>query len=238
MDESYRPQDYWERRLQRRFDLRGVGHGGFSTFYNRWLYKRKQHCLTTALRGIAVQDHTVLDVGCGTGFFVDWYLRHGATVSGIDITEVSIARLRARFPGDFRTQDIGAAGYAPPAPVDIVNMWDVMYHIVDPDAFHRTLRNVAASLKPGGHFLTTDWLGAPSDQRVAEHVQARCLATYSPRLAELGFEQVALHPLYQLLNQRRLAALDDVLAPIYYLLDDHAKKISRTNLSLGVWQKR
>lgn len=238
MSQSYRPQDYWERRLQGRFDLRGVGHRSFSAFYNRWLYKRKARCLSRALRGIPVQGATVLDVGCGTGFFVDWYLRHGATVSGIDITEVSIARLRERFPGDFRTQDIGAADYVPPAPVDIVNMWDVMYHIVEPEAFDRTLRNVAASLKPGGHFLTTDWLGAPADTRVADHVQARCLATYTPRLTKLGFEQVALHPLYQLLNERRLAALDDLLAPIYYLLDDRAKKISRTNLSLGVWRKK
>jgi SAM-dependent methyltransferase len=234
---DYAPRDYWERRLRGSFNLQGVGHKHFSERYNRSLYRRKGHCLEAALAGETVAARTVLDIGCGTGYFVEWYLRHGASVRGIDITEVSVQRLRERFAGEFRTQDISAADYDPGTPVDIVNMWDVMYHIVDPAGFERALANVARSLGPGGLFLCSDWFGAPHDVRIADHVQGRCLATYDARLPSLGLERVALLPLFHLLNKRRLGGLDNVIAPLYRLLDDRATRVSPDNLSLGVWRR-
>src|SRR6266566_775311 len=105
MTNRYDPRLYWEERLRNHFNSRGVGHIGFSERYNYWLYRRKRECIETALRRVSLIGKDVLDVGCGTGFFVDWYLNKGAQVSGIDITEVSIERLRRDFPGEFRTQD-------------------------------------------------------------------------------------------------------------------------------------
>ncbi len=238
MTDPYAPRDYWEQRLSASFNLRGVGHKSFSEWYNVWLYRRKARCLTRALDGARVEDASVLDVGCGTGFFVDQYLRRGARVRGIDITDVSIRRLREQYHGQFETQDISAAGFVPAPAVDIVNMWDVMYHIVDPALYDLALTNISRSLKPGGLFLFTDWFGAPADQRIAAHVQGRCLATHSARLGALGFTLDGLHPLYHLLNTRRLGSLDNILAPLYYLLDNRATTISKDNLSLGVWRKR
>lgn len=239
MSDNYSPRDYWEQRLSGSFNLRGVGHRNFSEGYNRSLYHRKTQCLERAMAGVPVEGKQVLDVGCGTGFFVDWYLRHGATVRGIDITEVSISQLRERFAGsDFRTLDIGAPDYSVDRQFDIVNMWDVIYHIVVPDAFDRALANIAKSLRPGGLFLLTDWFGAPADTRVAAHVHARCLSTHSAKLGALGFELVRMHPLYHLLNKRHLGSLDNQLAPFYCWLDDRATTISRDNLSLGVWRKQ
>jgi ubiquinone/menaquinone biosynthesis C-methylase UbiE len=48
--------------------------------------------------GIALAGRHVLDVGCGTGFFTEFYLEHGARVTGLDITEARSMRLRERFP--------------------------------------------------------------------------------------------------------------------------------------------
>lgn len=237
MQDPYSPRDYWEQRLSGSFNLRGVGHRNFSESYNDWLYRRKARCLTKALEGATVQGAQVLDIGCGTGFFVDQYLRRGATVRGIDITDVSIRQLREKYRGQFDTQDISAAEFVPAPPVDIVNMWDVMYHIVDPESYERALANIARSLKPGGLFLFTDWFGAPADHRIAAHVQGRCLATHQQRLGALGFTLEGLHPLYHMLNTRRLGLLDDFVAPVYYLLDNRATKVSKENLSLGVWRK-
>lgn len=237
MSKSYTPSTYWEDRLKRSFNLRGVGHLNFSESYNAWLYRRKARCIEARLRDVPLRGTRVLDVGCGTGFFVDWYSRRGADVTGVDITEVSVERLRTKFLGAFYTRDITAPDFSVPGPFDIVNMWDVMYHIVDPDAYDRALTNIAGHLKPAGLFLTTDWFGAPADSRVADHVQARCLGTYQEKLGRLGLDLVGVSPLYGALNKRILGSADNLLAPVYYLLDGFARQVSRRNLSLSLWRK-
>jgi 2-polyprenyl-3-methyl-5-hydroxy-6-metoxy-1,4-benzoquinol methylase len=112
MSKPYSPKTFWESRLRSSFDLKGVGHIGFSESYNRWLYRRKRHCLEASLRDTLLRDRNVLDVGCGTSFFVEWYLRRGANVVGIDITDVSIEALKQRYRAKFllktlRNQAIG-----------------------------------------------------------------------------------------------------------------------------------
>jgi SAM-dependent methyltransferase len=236
MSTNYNPKQYWEQRLASSFSLGKVGHIDFNEAYNAWLYRRKKRCIAASLRGVPLDRKDVLDIGCGTGFFVEWYLKQGATVFGMDITDVSVAKLRQTHKAEFATQDISAASYTPPRKFDIVNMWDVMYHIVDPGAFDRALDNVSNSLRPGGLFLFTDWFGAASDARVAEHVTARCLDTYRRALTLRGFELVAIHPLYNALNKVHLRRLDDRLGGIYFLLDSLSTKIPPDNLSLGIWR--
>ena len=240
MPTPYTPSDYWEKRLQKSFNLRGVGHLNFSEGYNAWLYRRKDRCISALLRDLPLQGVKVLDVGCGTGFFVDWYTKRGADLTGVDITTVSVERLAARYPrGTFLTRDISSAAFEAPGPFAIVNMWDVMYHIVEPDAFDRALANIARILQPGGRFLTTDWFAGPADVRVADHVRARTLATYASRFGPLGLELESLTPLYGLLNRRVLGGtLDNRLGPLYYAIDGLARTPSPRNLSLALWRKR
>jgi 2-polyprenyl-3-methyl-5-hydroxy-6-metoxy-1,4-benzoquinol methylase len=137
---QYDPQRYWETRLSADFSLKAVGHIGFSRGYNTWLYRRKRSCIERCLRDVTLQGRSVLDVGCGTGFFVKWYLEKGAEVCGIDITRTSIEQLSRRFRAEFHTQDISAKNYVPIKRFDIVNMWDVIYHIVAPDDFTQAFR--------------------------------------------------------------------------------------------------
>jgi SAM-dependent methyltransferase len=238
MSGNYDPKKYWEQRLASSFSLGKVGHIDFNEAYNAWLYRRKKRCIASCLRDVPLDRKDVLDVGCGTGFFVDWYLKQGASVFGMDITEVSVAKLRQQHKAEFATQDISAPGYRAPRKFDIVNMWDVMYHIVDPAAFERTLDNVSASLKPGGLFLFTDWFGAPSDARVAEHVTARCLDTYRRALTTRGFELVGVYPLYNALNKVHRRRFDDRLGGLYFLFDSLSNSIPKDNLSLGLWRNR
>jgi 2-polyprenyl-3-methyl-5-hydroxy-6-metoxy-1,4-benzoquinol methylase len=76
--EQYDPSEYWERRLSKRFNLRGVGHISYSEGYNTWLYRRKKRCLEDFFGGVDLQGKDVLDIGSGTGFFVEWYLARKA----------------------------------------------------------------------------------------------------------------------------------------------------------------
>lgn len=235
MSQPYSPKLFWESRLRNSFNLKGVGHIGFSESYNRWLYRRKAICLESALRDTPLEGRDVLDVGCGTGFFVEWYLRRGAHVVGIDITDVSIERLKQRYSGQFYTQDITDPRYNPLAAFDIVNMWDVIYHIVETQAFERALHNISLSVKSGGLFLLTDWFGAASDLRIAPHVYVRCLETHRRTLGAEGFELKGLYPLYNTLNKPHFGRADNYLAWMYFGLDSCARRIAAENLSLSVW---
>jgi SAM-dependent methyltransferase len=237
-DEAYDPREYWEGRLTAHCDLRGTGHVSFGKAYNDWLYRAKRRTLERAVADLAINDATVLDVGSGTGYFVDWYLRRGARVTGIDITHRSIELLRRNFPGDFRVLDIAMIDAPRQGSFDIVNVWDVFYHIVDDEGFGRALRFAAESVCPGGALLATDRLCATSDERIAEHVRLRCLATYENVLGDYGFELAGVHFLFRWLNRYiTLPLLDGRLGWLYYWLDGRERTIPRDSLCLGVWRR-
>jgi SAM-dependent methyltransferase len=235
---TYDPKAYWEERLRRDFSLGGVGHIGFSERYNRWLYRRKRRCLERALRGVHLRDKRVLDVGCGTGFFVEWYLAKGCKVTGIDITEISVKRLQETLLGEFYTRDITVADY-PRAETkfDIVNIWDVIYHVVDNDAYDRALDNIASDLGAGGLLLLTDFLGAAADTRLAPHVVGRCLETYKTKLPGRGFQLVEVRPLYKFLTKSRFRYFDNHLGAVYYFADSLVRNIPTDAVSLSVWRR-
>ncbi len=234
---TYEPKRFWERRLSQHFDLKGVGHIAFSTTYNGWLYRRKRRCIEEFFKNVDLKGKQVLDIGCGTGFFVEWYLRRGAKVTGVDITALAIERLSAKLDANFQVADITDPAFPVRGPFDIVNMWDVIYHIVDQNGFDRALVNIKDCLNPDGLFLFTDWLGLPEDQAIAAHVQARCLATYQRVLPANGLKLLSVRPLYTVLNRHNMnARVDNVMGAIYYFIDNQIRTIARDNLSLGIGQ--
>lgn len=238
-NDRYDPKPYWEERLSRHSGLRGVGHISFGERYNQWLYRAKDRALSRALDESSIAGLDVLDVGCGTGYFVDWYAARGARVSGLDLTEASVARLRLRHSGDFRVLDIGAPDAAPSDRYDVVNVWDVMYHIVDEAAFLRGLRFIAGSVRQGGLLLISDRLAAPGDLQVAEHVRMRCLESYRARLEDLGLEFVGLTFLYKWLNRYvSLPIVDSMFGRFYFWLDGRRSSPAADNISLGLWRRR
>jgi SAM-dependent methyltransferase len=180
----------------------------------------------------------VLDVGCGSGYFVRWYLEQGARVTGIDISAAAIENLRKAHPGEFHVMDLAASQSAPLGRFGIVNVWDVMYHIVDDAAFERALRFIAANVAEGGMLLITDRLGASADVRLAEHVRMRSLPTYRRILSECGLEPVGQQFLYRWLNRYvSVPVLDSQLGRFYYWLDGRETAVATDNLSLGVWRR-
>jgi SAM-dependent methyltransferase len=236
---TYNAQKYWESRLRDNFSLRGTGHICFNETYNGWLYRRKRTVINSVFDKRDLRACRVLDIGCGTGFFVDWYTRRGANVTGIDITEVSVRELAKRFQGSFFTQDITDARYEPKGMFDVVNMWDVLYHIVDEQAFARALSNIARSLTTGGLFLMTDWLKAPPGFRASSYVRSREIQLYTQELGARGFALQRLLPLYKTLNESHFnERIDNHLGWLYYSLDAFQTQPAPDNLSVGVWLKK
>jgi SAM-dependent methyltransferase len=238
MTGNYDPKAYWDARLAQHSALRATGHISFGEGYNKWLYRAKERALERALAGRPLRGAEVLDVGCGNGYFVRWYREQGARVTGVDISPTGIERLRREYPGTYHLMDLSQASGAALGSFDVVNVWDVMYHIVDDAAFERALRYIASNVAPGGLLLVTDRMEANGDERVADHVRMRCLASHQRVLSGSGLELVSVQFLYRWLNRYVSHPLvDSRLGRFYYWLDGRGTRVPADNLSLGVWRR-
>jgi SAM-dependent methyltransferase len=197
---SYRPREFWDQRLSEQFDLRGTGQTGLSLAYNRACYSLRRTVLDRALEeaGCDPRGKRVLDVGCGTGFFTAYYLGRGAKVTGIDIAPTSIERLRERHP-----QARFVLGDVSDAPLDehydVVNAFDVLYHITEDTRWERALAHLADAVSPGGLLLLTDTFREQST--MAEHNRMRSLERHRRVLEPRGFRFDAPRPTHVLLNR-------------------------------------
>lgn len=200
---TYHPRDFWDRRLAEQFDLRGTGQPGLSEAYNRACYALRRVVLDRGLRqeGFDPRGHEVLDVGCGTGFFTAYYLTRGARVTGIDIAPTSIERLRARHP-EARFELVDVSETSLDRRYDLVNAFDVLYHITDDERWERAVSTLAGAVEPRGLLLLTDTfppLGAPRPE--AEHNRMRPLESYRALLEPVGFTVRSVRPTHVLLNR-------------------------------------
>jgi SAM-dependent methyltransferase len=202
-DVAFDPRAYWEERLSESCDLRGVGYARKGQALNRWMYRHREWHLGRTIRrlGIDPEGKRVLDVGSGTGFYVDFWRRRGADVVASDLTEASVRYLRSAFP-DIRTvqMDIASTDVSNGlGTYDIVGIFGVMFHIIGLDAFHRALTNLHSLIAPGGRLFLTDNF---ADDSVVErdHFASRSRETYEKALSELGFETPTFHPVFATLN--------------------------------------
>lgn len=199
---TYRPAEYWERTLAEQFDLRGTGEPGLSLAYNRACYQLRREVLDRALASVALDPRgkRVLDVGCGTGFWTAYYTGRGADYTGLDIAPTSIAKLQAAYPGSrFVLSDVSEAELS--GAWDIVNVFDVLYHITDDAKFEAALTRLARAVAPGGALLVTDSFETP--KILASHNKMRPLERYRSVLDASGvrFEYSPLRPTHVLLNR-------------------------------------
>lgn len=229
----YDPQKYWEKRLKSRFDLTGVGNIVFDSKYNEYLYKLQLDVLVKALRkyNISLREKKILDIGCGTGFFSRFYLNNLATVTGIDITTTSIETLKKSFPdGRFITLDISTEFAVNQEPFagefDIVNVLNVIFHIVDETKFEKALKNIAACLKEGGYLFISDYFG-DTDVSPARHVKFRRLESYRI-LEQEGIKILEVMPIYHLMNKRVdifSLRINNLISPILFIFDSILNKL-------------
>lgn len=197
---TYRPREFWQQRLSEHFDLRGTGETGLSLAFNEACYRLRREVLDRALAraSVTLEGCSVLDVGCGTGFFTGHYLDRGARVTGLDIAPASIERLSARFPAArFVLVDVSEASLE--ERYDVVNAFDVLYHITDDARWERALRTLARAVRPGGVLLVTDLFAERPG--LAEHNVIRSLSRYRRVLEEEGLVVESLHPTHVLLNR-------------------------------------
>ncbi|HEV8599698.1 MAG TPA: class I SAM-dependent methyltransferase [Gemmatimonadales bacterium] len=203
-------RQYWETRLREHYSLAGVGYLRLGRRYNEWMYRVRGDVFDRVVAGIGSRESgtgwsgaEILDVGSGTGFYVERWLRLGAQVTGLDLTEVAVAELGRALPAArFVRADIGGDLTGVPldaASFDAVSAMDVLFHLVDDTAYARSFSNIAGLLKPGGWFLWSDnFLRHPAERVM--HQTSRPLAESVRLLEAAGFEMVERVPMFVLMN--------------------------------------
>jgi SAM-dependent methyltransferase len=198
---DFDPKQYWERRLEP-FDLSAVGYLGLGLGYNRWMYRVRHRVFQHLVRSIddGWEERQVLDVGSGTGFYVSEWLKAGVSVTGSDLTRISVEGLRKAFPAlTFVEWDVTDAPPFEPSSFDAVSAFDVLFHIVDEARYRAAFANVANLLKDGGYFLLAEPFLHRETVRV-RHQVSRPLEAIEALLDETGFDIVTRRPMFVLMN--------------------------------------
>jgi SAM-dependent methyltransferase len=117
---------------------------------------------------IRVDGGRVLDVGCGSGRWIRFFLERfkPMQIVGVDYTQASIDLLQrwGRDHAILRLEriDITDPGAAKTLGIedgfDLINVGNVLFHIPEPEKFATALRNLAALVGPNGRIVTTEYL--------------------------------------------------------------------------------
>jgi 2-polyprenyl-3-methyl-5-hydroxy-6-metoxy-1,4-benzoquinol methylase len=197
--QDFSPKTYWETRLKERFDLTGVGFRRKSVAFNRWVYKVRTEALYELFRkyGWSIKSRAVLDVGCGTGYFIEYWLNRKAhPVIGIDIAETSIKKLKNAFPAaEFYLRDLTEPDPEIKEKFDYISVFDVLFHIVDDDLFAKAIENLASLCRPGCKIFVTDLFGSKTIAGV-KHCRNRSQDMYMEVFSRSGFKLTDLSPLF------------------------------------------
>lgn len=91
----------------------------------------------------------LLDVGCGTGYFLAAARQRGYQVSGLDLSRPQLEIARRQFGlADLHAEAFDDyARRTPPGRLDVITAFQVLEHVVDPLAFLASARRLLA---PGG----------------------------------------------------------------------------------------
>jgi hypothetical protein len=181
---------------------------------------------------------------------VQYYLdQRAASVTGVDITDVSVEKLRQRFPGQrFKKMDISSENAGFERSFDIINVFDVLYHIVPDEGFAHAVRLICGACKPGSWILVTD--GLNPDLSRSEHVRYRRLETYRSAFEQEGAAVKDVRPVFCRMGtpsvrydrasflSRAAAKLIDAAAPLDYFVDRISCPKEKASLALLVCQKQ
>lgn len=151
------------------------------------------------INSIYPQKGKILDVGCGTGLFLETCYKGGWTVSGVEPESTAREAAKKRL-GKNISENLDGLGEDA---VDVITMWHVLEHVAD---LQQTLRELNNRLKKGGTLLIAlpncDSLDARHfKQYWAAYDIPRHLSHFTPKtihrtITNNGFEPLDTKPMY------------------------------------------
>ena len=196
-------KEYWEKRLNENYGLHGTGYIGLGRSYNSWMYKIRKYIVTKKLRSLNIgyETATVLDIGSGSGFYVDIWKQLGVKdITGCDITSISVKNLKNKYPmGEFVELDISSNVIPITKQFDFISAFDVLFHIVDDEKYEKAINNIYNLLKPNGILIFSENFVHKKSQR-SSFQSTRSLLDIKTSFERSGFQILERSPMFYLMN--------------------------------------
>lgn len=194
------PQDYWEARHAAHTShgsLIGVGCIELDEVENLVDYRAKWERIEKVLAHAGpASRRTLLDAGCGNGWFTANCAALGFQVSAVDFSSQAVAAAR-RTLGDAVSWHVSPLDeFTSAHPYQVVLCIDVLFHIVDDERWTKTVRNLATLTSPDGILVIQDHL-IPDAQVLA----TQSLANSHCRWRSVDRYLAALGPTWKLVEQ-------------------------------------
>lgn len=148
------------------------------------------------MRDCAIDGKNLLDVGCGTGEFLDLAYKQGWQPKGVETSEYAVNYAKGNYNIEVFSDDLGDVRF-PDKYFDVITMWDSIEHLPDP---RKELSEINRILKTGGlvYISTTNLsgfsqklFGTTSNQFCPEeHIYYFTPGTAARLLKDCGFSQV------------------------------------------------
>ncbi len=169
-------KDYWNQRLNSKFNIEGVGYIGLGEIYNRFLYKGRIDMLEGVIDKVFddIRDKKVLELGPGIGIFTEYFYKKGVKeYSGIDIAEKSVAELSSKYKNyHFRQGDVSDSNNYE-GKFHLIFAADVLLHITSEDNYKRAIMNISEHLEDHGICLLIDPITVINIKSRSQHVIIR-----------------------------------------------------------------
>ena len=202
---KFDPRTYWEDRHYRNYGPESVGYAGLGVPFNNWMYRVRRRVVERQLRKAAIDlsECDVLDIGSGTGFYVQLWDKLGAkSVTGSDLAPFAVRALAEKF-SSHRFFDLDISGNGLPIDLgkfDLVSAFDVLYHIVQDDAYRRAFSNIKSLVRPGGYFIFSENFLLQKRETLTHQV-SRTYTEVAALLAENEFELILRAPMFFFMNR-------------------------------------
>jgi SAM-dependent methyltransferase len=195
--DAYReaPARFFERYHEQHFDERSLISPHWTWGQTKYHYNLVENGIIDILG--ALGDRTdagdVLDVGSGTGHWIDFYSQYLAarSVTGIDFSQLASAALGARYADredlTVHRMDVSEHRADFDGAFDVVNAIGVMFHIVDDERWRMALANFARYLRRDGIAIIGGDFG-PRTEELGVMRRTRSLALWESTLGEHGLE--------------------------------------------------
>ena len=109
---------------------------------------------------------------------------------------------------------------------DIINILNVIFHIVDEANFEKALENMAVCLKEGGYLFISDYFG-DTGVSPARHVKFRSLERYQI-LHQKGIKILEIVPIYYFMKRRLdifSLQVNNPISPLLFIFDSIINKL-------------
>lgn len=137
----------------------------YPQLHAKFHYNMVENGIMSYFKEFGVIPKTGLDVGSGTGHWVDFYttVLQVEHIYGVDIARGSVERLKARFEGNSAVTilhgDVLDQDAVPEQSLDLINAIGVLFHIVDDQKWEETLCWCYSRLRHGGIFVAGGLMG-------------------------------------------------------------------------------